>query len=386
MITALALAALLGASNTPVRAFAAAPMYLPRSAEITVDHQTVRMPLRVTLGGHDLRVTLSNAHGRDPATIARASLIVGGKIYPLTFAGRETVEIPVGGPVLSDPVPVHVAAEEVVELSLYIDRPTILAAIHRDPKNPATVSTAGDFTATADIPAASTTVMRPYLAAVDVIPDKPARTIVALGDSISDWDCGYDEAQPCMWEAELARRLAKAGKSYAIANAAISADRILVDGPNGAAPWNAVSALARFDRDVLSVPNAAYVVMMMGVNDIGLSGQNGAPVVSSDAMIAGLKQLILRAHEHGLKIYAAPILPFTGAGYYTPEKEAVRVAVNDWIRTSGAFDGVIDFSGAVADPADPVRLAAKFDNGDHLHPNAAGQRAMGDVIDLSLFK
>ena len=374
-----AVAALVSASPPEVRAFAAAPTYLPAAGEITVDHATVAIPLRVTLGGHVLRVTLSNAYGHAPAEVTSVTLRAGGHDYPVTFSGLTHATLPIGAPMVSDAVPAEVTAEQVVELDLRFDQPTVLASIHRDPLNPATITTDDGKTAM--------TVMRPFLAAVDLTPDKPAATIVALGDSISDWDCSYAAPEPCMWEAELARRLAAAGKPYAVANAAISADRILVDTPaiNGL-PWGTTNALARFDRDVLTVPGARYVVMMLGVNDIGLSGQGGAPVVSADAVIGGMKQLILRAHAHGLKIYAAPIMPFRGAGYYTPEKEAVRVAVDNWMRDSHAFDGLIDFAGAVADPADPTRLSAKFDNGDHLHPNGAGQKAMGDAIDLSLFK
>ncbi len=386
MIAAFALAGLLatgGATAAPVRAFAAAPMYLPTSGERTVDYVHVVIPLKLTFAGHDLRITLSNAHGHEAATIASAVLRVAGHDYPLTFGGATAVTLPVGAPMTSDAVPAHVAAEQIIDLDLRLDQPTVLAAVHRDPLNPARIVDGHGLE--------NETVMRPFLAAVDVTPDEgrrgtPAATIVALGDSISDWDCRYATPEPCMWEAELARRLARAGKPYAIANAAISADRILTDGPGGNAPWDGLSALARFDRDVLAVPGGRYVVMLMGTNDIGMSGQNGAPVVSAEAVIGGMKQLILRAHAHGLKIYGAPILPFRGHTSYSAEKEAVRQAVNAWMRDGHAFDGLIDFAGAVADPADPGKLAAAFDNGDHLHPNGAGQKAMGDAIDLRLFK
>jgi lysophospholipase L1-like esterase len=371
-----------------VRAFAAPPMWIPRATELTVDNQTVRFPVRLSIGGSQLSIRLSGEHDRAPVTIAAASVKIGNSFIPLRFSGDTAVTLTPGAAVVSDPLAAKVQAGQIVEISLYLAEPALLSTIHRDPMNAAVISQAGDFTQKTDLPQATTTVMRPFLAAVDVLPDKPMKTIVAFGDSISDWDCPLSGGE-CQWELTLGRRLADAGKPYAVANVAISASRVLKDGP--AAPWSALSAEARFDRDALSVPNVAYIVIMQGVNDLGMSGPNNdpaqdSPVVSADALIGGYKRLIARAHAKGIRIYGAEILPFAGAGSWSADREAVRQKVNAWIRSSGAFDGIVDFQKAVADPADPSRLAKGFDNGDHLHPNAAGQKAMGEAIDLKLFQ
>ena len=192
------------------------------------------------------------------------------------------------------------------------------------------------------------------------------------------------------WPDFLAGRLQKMGgeaAKVAVVNEGISGDRVLTDrmGDN---------ALARFDRDVVSQPRADTVVLMMGINDIGWPGTVLSPknevAPSADEIIAGYKQLIARAHDHGLKIIGATLTPFEDTfhgtpifGYYSEEKEAKREAVNAFIR-SGAFDGVIDFDAVVRDPANPKHILAQYDHGDHLHPNDAGYKAMAELIDLKL--
>ena len=152
-----------------------------------------------------------------------------------------------------------------------------------------------------------------------------------------------------------------------------------------------MNALARFDRDVLAQPGVKYIIVLEGINDLGHYGSSApaSQVVSADDIIAGLKQMIERAHERGIKIFGATLTPFEGTvfkGYFTPEKEAKRKAVNEWIRTSNAFDGVVDFDKAVRDPKNPDRILPAYDGGDHLHPGDAGYKAMGEAVDLSLFR
>ena len=175
----------------------------------------------------------------------------------------------------------------------------------------------------------------------------------------------------------VARRLAAQKIPLGVLNEGIAGNRVLCDGAG-------VSALARFDRDVLAQTGAKYVVVLESINDIGIGRSNAVP--SAEDLIAAHKQLIERAHAHGLKIYGATLTPFEGAAYFTPEGEAKRQAVNQFIRTGKAYDGVIDFDAAVRDPAAPSKIQQKFNPGDNLHMNDAGYQAMAAAIDLGLFK
>ncbi|MEM9963741.1 MAG: SGNH/GDSL hydrolase family protein, partial [Asticcacaulis sp.] len=358
-----------------VRSAAAAARHVDPNKAAAVENVTIRQTLRLTQGGKALRVRVSNEHGNVPLKIGTASVRIGDRFYPLTFSGQAGISAPVGAPVLSDPVVADIGFLEAVEVNLYFPEKAVLSTMHGDNRNPALISTAGDFTQTPDLPVAESVRHRPFVTAIEVEAANPLKTIVAFGDSITDADCKIGPDQ-CRWSEVLAERLQAEGKPYAVSNAGISGNRLLSDSYG-------VSALARFERDVLSVPNVSHVIVLIGINDIGGSTPE-KPVTAAD-MIAGYRQLIARAHARGLKIYGAEILPFLGAGYASDDKEKVRLEVNDWIRTSGAFDGLIRFTGAVADPADPARLAGPLQTGDNLHPNVAGQRAMGAAIDLNLF-
>lgn len=362
-----------------VRCFQAAPTFLPVDQEAVVDNQTVTFQVQVNCAGADMVVRLSNEHGREPVSVGKAKLTAADKRSGvLTFAGRETVVIPAGQAVESDPLAFSVAAGDYLDVQVHFQQKTRLATIHRDPLNLARIS--GVETATP---------MRPLLSAIDVRPVTPMRTIVAFGDSISDWDCAYG-AERCQWEAVLQDRLHAAGKPYAVSNAAISANRILHDSPSDSPIWKSLSAEARFERDVLSVPGVSHIIWLEGINDIAMScdpaGKATLPPTDCGQQItAGMARIIQRAHDRGLKIYGAEILPFKGHWAWTPEREAVRLEVNRWIRGAAPFDGLIGFGKAVVDPSKPEILRTEYDNGDHLHPNAAGQRAMGAAIPLNLF-
>jgi lysophospholipase L1-like esterase len=216
------------------------------------------------------------------------------------------------------------------------------------------------------------------LARVEVAAAPDARAVVAFGDSITDGARSTANAN-ARWPDTLARRLAerRRGPPVAVLNAGISGNRVLGDGAG-------VSALARFDKDVLMQSGVTHVIVMEGINDIGVARANPSP--SADDLIAAHRQLIARAHARGLKIYGATLTPFEGAAYYTPEGEAKRQALNNWIRTSGEYDAVIDFDAVTRDPASPSKFAAFADSGDHLHPGDAGYKAMGDAVDLALFR
>jgi lysophospholipase L1-like esterase len=223
---------------------------------------------------------------------------------------------------------------------------------------------------------------RPLVSAVSVLSKGRPNVVVTLGDSITDGTVNPTTGDRG-WPGVLSRRLQDANTS--VVNAGIAGNRLLDSIPMFGAP-----ALSRLDQDVLSVPGVTHIVLLEGINDIGTSGPGGmfgdTPLVDPQDLISAYMQVIARAHEHGIKVIGATILPFEGAMYYSAEKEAVRSAVNQWIRTSGQFDGVVDFDAALRDETDHGKLRADYDSGDHLHPNAEGQQAMGNLVDLTLFK
>lgn len=356
--------------------------------------QTVRQVARVSLGGSRVRVELSNTYGDEPLLIGAAHLALAGSgaaIVPgsdrvLTFGGQTSVRVPPGAPVLSDPVELTVAPLGSLAVSLYLPAITPTATWHNDARQTAYIA-AGNATGAADLPADKTITSRLFLSGLMVEAQPGARAVVTFGDSITDGDGSTLDANH-RWPDLLAERVRAAGATVAVLNEGISGARVLRDrmGDN---------ALARFDRDVLSHPHADTVVLMMGINDIGWPGTllvpQGEAAPTAEEVIAGYEQLIARAHAGGLKIVGATLTPFADTfeglplyGYYDEAKEAKRAAVNQWIRTSGAFDGVIDFDAALRDPANPKHVRAAYDKGDHLHPNDAGYRAMAETVDLGL--
>ena len=271
-------------------------------------------------------------------------------------------------------------------MSLFFPDITPTTTWHNDAKQTGYLAD-GDKTGAADLPDAEKLPSRLFLSEILVDASPNARAVVTFGDSITDGDGSTADANH-RWPDRLAERLVKAGANVAIVNEGISGARVLRDrmGDN---------ALARFDRDVLSQPRADTVVLMMGINDIGwpdtILVPKGEPAPSAQDVIEGYEQLIARAHEHHLRILGATLTPFEDTfhgtplyGYYDEAKEAKREAINDWIRKSGQFDGVIDFDALTRDPADPKHIKAEYDHGDHLHPNDAGYEAMAASIDLGM--
>jgi len=216
------------------------------------------------------------------------------------------------------------------------------------------------------------------LSRVEVAAAPRVGAIAAFGDSITDGTRSTPDTNN-RWPDHLARRL---GTGFAVMNVAIAGNRVLTEGnaPGGFGGNAGVNALARFDRDVLALPGVTHVVVMEGINDIG------AAQAAVEDLIAAHRQLVERAHARGLRIYGATLTPYEGAAYFTQEGEAKRKALNQWIRTSGMYDRVIDFEAVIRDPNAPTKMRPEFDSGDHLHPNDAGYTAMGESVDLSLFK
>jgi lysophospholipase L1-like esterase len=340
-------------------------------------------------------VRLSNAQGTAPLVIGAASVGVrtsGASVRPqslrtLTFAGAGTISVAPGGVALTDPVALDVDALSDLAISLYVPSPqagtTQLSLAHQT----SYVSPTGNFTAAPDMATASTITTWYWLSGIEVMADRGARAVVTFGDSITEGFASTTDAN-ARWPDVLARRLHadRRTANVAVLDEAISGNRVLNDviGPNAA---------RRIDRDVLTQAGVALVVLLLGTNDMGFSqlppGTFGPGVslanVSAAEIIAGYDQIIARVHQAGARIYGATVLPFEGAGYYDAAVEPKRAALNQFIRTSRHFDGVIDFDAVIRDPAHPTRMRAAFDSGDHLHPNDAGYAAMGNTVDLRLF-
>lgn len=386
-IAAVAALVLTSASPAPkpawTRAWTASMWQAPDDQVPVLDNVTIRSAVRVGAGGGELRLRLANDHGPALTVGAAAVRLRGGAAVRVTFGGAARFALPAGAPLVSDPVALPVKAFDVVEVSLYLPERTPAATVHEAAGQPTQISPPGDHT-TADFAPAATHRMRPLIAGIDVRTARARPVIVAFGDSITDvGSCPLDAVPVCRWSDVLARRLAAAGMPHVVINQAISGNRVI---SGGTSP----SALARFDRDVLAVPGVTHVVLLEGVNDAGNSGltRNGftRPVITAGELIAGYRQLVLRAHEKGIKVIAMTILPFEGAFYYSPEREAIRAEANAWIRSPGAFDAVIDMEKVVADPANPRKLRADYQGGDNLHPDGRGETAMGEAIPLRLFR
>jgi lysophospholipase L1-like esterase len=366
----------------------------PFPATPSFHNQTLRQILRLSAGGGAVRVRLTNAYGAAPLAIGGARVAIvdaEGRERPgtsrrLTFSGRPTAVIPEGAPFLSDPVELRVEPGAKVAVTLYLPGETGPCTCHPAGLDRLEISAPGDFSAAPFAPASSGEA-RAFLAAVEVDAPAGTRVVAVLGDSISD-GIGSTSGADRRWPDLLARRL---GPGWGVANQGISGNRLLNHGAGE-------NALARLDRDALDLPGIDTIVLLEGVNDLGVSfGHITGPLaevirqrpqdrVEAEALIGAYRQIIARAHGRGVRVIGATVLPYKGAFYWTAGGEAARQAVNRFIRTGGAFDGVIDFDAAVRDPADPAAIREGFHSGDHLHGSDAGYRAMADAIPLRLFR
>src|SRR5271165_871884 len=350
------------------------------------DNQTVRDIIFTSVGGDPIRLELTNVFGASPlrvghVTVAEAdsgAAVLPGTIHPVTYRGSASFQIPAGAQILSDPVAMRVSPLQDLAVSVYLPGETAAATCHADAQQVNWVSAAGDHAGDSDAGAFTTpTLSWYYVSALFVQAPGADGTVVALGDSITD-GVGSTTGANARWPNDLARRLDALGSPMlSVADEGIGGNRVLI----GARCCGA-SAEARFGRDALDQPGVRDVIVLEGINDIGFSAAALDGGVSAAQIIAGYQQLIAQAHARGLRIFGATLLPFQGAGYYTAAGEATREAVNTWIRTSRAFDGVIDFDAVMRDPAHPLMLNPAYNSGDHLHPNDAGYQAMADAIKI----
>jgi lysophospholipase L1-like esterase len=369
-----------------------APVKVPRNFW----NQSLREVATISLGGKQVRLVVSNLYGTTPLELGAAHVALAGADgstqagtdHAVTFDGNPGVVVPPGAEWISDPVSFQVDPLSKLAVSLYFAGVVPVTTTHWEGRDTAYISE-GNTTADASIKPTSTMTAKPILSGIMVDAPADARAIVTFGDSITDGD-GSKVDQEHRWPDFLARRIIKeAGVPMTVVNEGISGARVLVDrmGDN---------ALARFDHDVIAQPHASTVILMMGINDIGWPGMildPSAKEPTAKEITDGYRQLIERAHAHGLRILGATLTPFEDTfkggpleGYYNPDKEKIRVAVNDWIRNSGQFDGVIDFDAVVRDPANPKHTKAEYNSGDNLHPNDAAYETMAGSIDLGVLK
>jgi lysophospholipase L1-like esterase len=362
-------------------------------------NQTLRQIVHTTIGGSKARVVLSNAYGTAPVTIGAAHIALRDKEgaiqaasgSALTFSGKSTITIPANAVMYSDQVTLTVPQMSDLAIDLYLPGTTNTPAtltVHGGAFQTSYISETGNFAGKATLPQVGTTRSWFLLSRVDVVAPDATGAVVAFGDSITDGAASTLDTNN-RWPDHLARRLLAQGTKMGVLNAGIGGNRVLNEavvpaGVDVRAVGAGINALARFERHVLSIPGVTHVIVLEGINDIGNARENPTP--TAEDLIAAHKQLIEQAHARGLKIFGATLTPFWGAAYYTEVGEAKRQALNDWIRTGKAYDGVVDFDKATRDPNDPKKFLAQYDSCDYLHPSDAGYKAMGEAIDLSLFK
>jgi len=354
-------------------------------------NQTLRQIVHTTVGGNRVRVLVSNTFGSAALTIGAAHVAPRGDAdalrapgVPLTFAGRTSITIPANAVVYSDPAAISVAPLSDLAIDLYLPGSTNTAAaltMHPAAYQTNYISETGNYAGASKFPRVATIRNWFLLSRVEVDAADAAGVVVAFGDSITDGASSTADTNS-RWPDVLAKRLlgAPSAVKMGVVNAGIGGNRVLSEGTYG----SGINALARFEVDVLSQTGVTHVIVMEGINDIGNARQNPTP--TADDLIGAHQQLIERGHARGITMIGATLTPYWGAGYYTEVGEAKRQALNDWIRSGKGYDGVIDFDKATRDPADPKKFLAAYDSCDHLHPSDAGYKAMGDAIDVGLFR
>jgi lysophospholipase L1-like esterase len=370
---------------------------------LNLQNQTVRERVRISVGGSQFRIRLTNEYNPSPLLVGSVTAAVptdpagvqSGSIQTVTFGGKNSTTIPAGAPAVSDPVALPVAYGAEISISLYLPEHVTNPTGHEMALERAIVSPPGDHTHDEKIQGGTEDSRSVFVSAV-LVPAQPSqRLVVAFGDSITD---GYRSTIDAnrTYPSDLISRLAKTpdDSKLAVVNEGIGGNRLLGDGPIA---WMGVSALARFDRDALAMPGVTHIVLLEGANDLGFPGvkmgqisfADPAHPTSADEIIGAYRQLIARAHARGIKVIGATMTPLEGfdvPGFWSDAKDAVRQEVNKWIRNSAAFDGVIDFDAVLRNPDHPSKVLDRFASKDHGHPNDAGYQAMADAINLALFR
>ncbi len=366
----------------------------PAASTVRLSGQTLRLVVHASVGGSRARIRISNEMGGTPLNIGAArialrssgAVTVAGTDRQLLFGGRSSIAIAAGAAVLSDGVDFNVPPFSDLAVSLYLPGTSRLTTLHNAALQTSYISTAGNTSALQGLPVQRSIATWPFLTEVDVGGPyaglSALQSVVALGDSITDGQASTANANR-RWPDMLARRLQLEGGvtgNIGVVNRGISANSLLKDYPE--AMLAGQRALLRFDRDVAATSGVRWMVVLIGINDIVYS--SGANPVPVDSLVNGHLRLVAKARARGIKAIGATLTPFEGHGYYTAARENVRRRFNDWLRSSGSHDAVVDFDLALRDPARITRLRAGFDSGDHMHPNNAGYQAMAQAVPLTL--
>jgi len=382
-----------------VTAWATALQSIPQQADLPalyrapdVAGRTVRQIVYPTLDGQTARLRLSNEYGRAPLVVRELAIAPSsegaaaerGRAVHVTFGGRNGVSIPAGGQIDSDPIHLDIAAGRPYAISLYMGQDQTMAGWHRVANQLNYVSTPGNHIDDADDRAYERRFTQSAWVTALAVDAPQGSTVAAIGDSITDGMRSTLNANR-RWPDALARRLREEGHAnVAVIDLGISGNRLLSD-----SPCYGDALQRRFDRDVVAHPGVRTAVLLIGINDInfqamppraGLDCDAPHTAVTADDLIAGYRRVIADAHAHGIRIVGATLTPAS----LPPQREAIRQTANRWIRTGGAFDGVVDFDAALRDPADPMRLRRAYDSGDHIHPSDAGYAVMGAAVPLAV--
>lgn len=376
----------MGETDDPwVVSWGTAPTAEQQSLTLPAEGMTLRQEVRISRGGKSFRIKLTNELGSDPLTVGEVTIALDQEselssagIKTLSFGGRQSIVIPPGAFAISDPIKMQLPALSRLYISMFIPSQTIRTWTHHPLALETNTVTPGNQTRQAELSSGKTITSSYFLKAIDVACDDGCAAIAALGDSITDGQGSTMNADK-RWPDILASRLVSNPETekLSVFDEGISGNRLLHDG-------RGPGLLSRLDRDVLAQSGVRYLIVLIGINDIGRAtrAKNPADPVSVADLAWGLSQLAERVHEKGIKIYAATLTP---AGHGSASGEMLRSGLNDWIRTSKVFDGVIDFDAMVRDPQHPTKMLPMYDSGDSLHPSDEGYKKMGSSIDLKLF-
>ncbi|WP_410565756.1 SGNH/GDSL hydrolase family protein [Acinetobacter sp. H1(2024)] len=354
-----------------------------------ISNQTIRQVSPISLGGEAVRLVFTNQYGEQPLYIdqttiglANAASLKSKSTYPVYFSGQPKAKILPSKQLISDPIPLPVPDHTQLVVNSFIQKPTTFKTFHWDAKQTSWLIKGNQTTNLTTPTDAKTTTARLLLSAIEVKPKQKAQVVAVIGDSITDGATATLDANS-RWTDFLAKRLS--AHQVAVINSGISGNRLLTDGMGD-------SALKRLNSEVFQYSGVKTLIVLIGINDISWPGTAFASkqqIPSFQALTESYKRVVREAHQQGIQVIGATLLPFSGAlpntpldNYYQPNKDQLRQRINQWIRTSHTFDGVLDLDNGLKDPKHPNRLNPIYDSGDHLHPNDRGNQHMAELVRL----